>query len=155
MRRIVTRQLAVALALAVAVSGCAGTVRPAQDFRPVVDAKGSVPRACMVAVIGQPPMLSPECNFEAVYDTDVRECNAFALQVDRDKAAAGNAVAGAVIATLIGAAFGLRGSNLAAVAASGAAAGGVRGYNAADYANLTQYQIVQRCMAGRGYSVIN
>lgn len=138
-----TRTIAALVSIVLVVSGCAGTVRPATDFRPVVDVVGGA-RHC------------PDSSFSCPeLERDIQECNAFALQVDRDKAAAGRAVAGAVLGTIIGAAFGLRGSNLAAVAAGSAAAAGARGYVAADYANMSQYQIVQRCVAGRGWSVVN
>jgi uncharacterized protein YcfJ len=117
------------------LSGCAGTVRPAQGFPPIVD----------LAATGQPPQ---------VFDRDLSDCNAFAIQVDNGKAAANGAIAGAIIGTIVGAAFGLRGSELAAVAAGGAVGGAVQNAQYAQYANMTQYQIVQGCLAGRGYSVI-
>jgi len=130
----------------VMIGGCARTVRPATDYKPVVDLVGGQ-RHC--------PVESPYCDMALLLDQDTRECNAFALQVDRDKAAVNNAVAGAIFGTLIGAALGLRGRDLVAVAAGSAAGAGARGYVLADYANLSQYQIVQRCLAGRGWSVVN
>ena len=125
--------------------GCVPAVRPATDFRPIIDTVSSRPIACQ----------DDQCDVQGILQQDYHDCNLFAYQVNADQAAANNAVAGAVFMTILGAAFGLRGGNLAAVAAGGAVGGAVHGANVAAYANMTQYQIVQRCMAGRGWNVLN
>ena len=108
--------------------GCA-TVRPSQ-YRPMIDTKGVD---------------------MTQYERDVGECQAFARQIDQERSAANGAVAGAVFGLILGAAFGLRNSNLAQVTAAGAVAGGAR---SAEYAGMTQIQIIGGCMVGRGYSVL-
>ena len=87
----------------------------------------------------------------AQYERDVAECQTFARQISQEQSAANGAVAGAILGLIVGAAFGLRNSNLGAVVAGGAAGGAAR---SAQYAGMTQIQIIGRCMAGRGYSVL-
>lgn len=82
------------------------------------------------------------------YQTDLSECQAYATQ--RMDAASG-AVAGAVAGALLGAFLTPRGSRNY-VAGRGAVLGGLAG---AGGANETQETIVKRCLAGRGYSVLN
>jgi outer membrane lipoprotein SlyB len=60
-------------------------------------------------------------------------------------------VLGAVIGVGVGLLFGLRGKGLAQVAGVGALSGGV---NVAAEAGRSVVQIVNNCMAGRGYKVL-
>lgn len=115
-----------ALLIAAMAAGCATT---GANYVPVVDLKASNKTAEQMG-------------------TDLRECQAFATQ--RANAAQG-AMVGAVVLGLLGAALAPRDyrSNVGnRTAIVGAVAG-------AGEANETQQQIVSRCMAGRGYSVLN
>lgn len=96
------------------------------NYTPLVDMKGRDPSA---------------------FSQDATECQAYAKQ--RLDAAQG-AIAGAVLGALLGAALAPRGyrSN---VAGYGALAGGASG---AAGANENQENIVRRCLAGRGYNVL-
>ena len=126
-----TRTIAVVIAVALALQGCAGVgLRPAVEYRPIVDTQNVIP---------------------AQYEADVAACQEIARQVNAEQSAVNGAVAGAILGTLVGAAFGLRGRNLAAVAAYGAGSGAV---HYAEYAGMTQIQIIGRCMMGRGYNVL-
>jgi len=85
----------------------------------------------------------------AKYQGDLAECQNFAAQVE-PKAGKG-AVAGAVVGAVVGAAIGNRrtAEKLAgAGAVSGAVKGGVR-------SKREQALVVRRCLAGRGYKVLN
>jgi outer membrane lipoprotein SlyB len=113
----------------VLVSALAGCATSGPNFRPVVDLKGQDP---------------------AVYDQNLRECQQYALQVS---GAADRAVAGAVAGALLGVAFAAIGGGSRNVGAgigglSGATSGAVAGEN-------SQRSIISRCLAGRGFSVLN
>ncbi len=116
-----------AIITALALTACASVPT---TYRPIIDTQGVNP---------------------AQYEQDVAECQQFARQIDAEKATAANAVAGAIFATALGALLGLRGRNLAQVAAAGAV---VQGTHGAAYANMTQAQIINQCMLGRGYKVL-
>lgn len=82
------------------------------------------------------------------YYQDVNECQQYA----RQSADPGEtAVAGAVVGALIGAAIAPRGHRNRA-AAYGAGIGAISG---GAQASETQEVIVKRCLAGRGYNVLN
>ena len=87
------------------------------------------------------------------YSHDLAECQSYATQ--RAGATEG-AVAGAVFGALLGVALlavgGGRGGWGNEAAAVGAVAGGLQGAAAGEG---TQRDIIKRCMAGRGYSVLN
>jgi uncharacterized protein YcfJ len=85
------------------------------------------------------------------YEDDVADCQHLADQRPAAAQAAGGAAVGAVLGALLGAAVGLRGDDVAEVAAWGAASGGING---AAYGSAEQADIVARCMAGRGYNVV-
>ncbi len=85
------------------------------------------------------------------YEDDVADCQNLANQRPAAAPAAGGAAVGAIIGALLGAAVGLRGDDVAKVAAWGAASGGLNG---AAYGAEEQQAIVSRCMAGRGYNVV-
>jgi len=86
------------------------------------------------------------------YDADLDQCKQIAAQVQPANAAAGGAVAGAIFGALLATAVGLRGSDVGHVAAWGAASGGVQGLAVG---SVEWTRVVNRCMAGRGYSVLN
>lgn len=86
-----------------------------------------------------------------VYRQDLAECRAYASQVKTGEKTAKGAVSGAVVGGLTGAIFG--GSSGAATGAGvGAVGGGVKG---ADEGEQTEVQVVKRCLAGRGYHLLN
>ncbi|HSM99575.1 MAG TPA: hypothetical protein VLS52_01050 [Rudaea sp.] len=85
------------------------------------------------------------------YEADLADCQQLAAQRPAAQQAAGGAAVGAVLGGLLAAAVGLRGNDVARVAAWGAANGGVQG---AVYGSAEQRDIVDRCMAGRGYNVV-
>ena len=124
------------LLIAAMLGGCA-TVPPA-EYRPIIDTQGVE---------------------QAAYEADLAQCQSYAQQIDRERSAANGAVAGAIAGAVLGLAFGalfgLRGHNLGQFAA-GSAAGGAVGTSArvAAEAGRTQVQIIQNCMAGRGYKVL-
>ena len=115
--------IAVTVALAL-LSGCATT-----QYRPLVDSGVS----------------------RGNYEDDVADCQHLADQRPAAADAAGGAAVGAVLGALLGVAVGLRGDDVANVAAWGAASGGING---AAYGSAEQQDIVARCMAGRGYHVV-
>ena len=88
---------------------------------------------------------------QAQYNTDLYQCQQYANQIDAARGAAAGAVLGAVIGVGVGLLFGLRGQALAQVAGVGALSGGV---NVAAEAGRSVVQIVNNCMAGRGYAVL-
>jgi hypothetical protein len=114
-----------ALTLFALLSGCV-----AEPYRPIVDN-------------GQP---------RGNYEDDLNDCKGIASQVQPVNSAAGGAVVGGVFAGLLAAAVGLRGNDVGRVAAWGAANGAIHG---AVYGSAEWKAIVDRCMAGRGYNVLN
>jgi uncharacterized protein YcfJ len=117
-------KIASACLTAALLAGCATT-----QYRPVVDSGVS----------------------RGNYEDDVTDCQQLANTRPAVNNAAGGAAFGAVFGALLGAAVGLRGDDVARVAAWGAASGGVNG---AAYGVAEQQAIVSRCMAGRGYNVV-
>ena len=94
------------------------------------------------------PLVDMKGKDQQAFNTDVVECQSYAKQ--RIDAAQG-AVAGAVVGALLGALIAPRGyrNNVAGQTAVAGAAGGAVG------ANDTQETITKRCLAGRGYNVLN
>lgn len=86
------------------------------------------------------------------YDADLDQCKQIASQVQPANSAAGGAVVGGALAGLLAAAVGLRGNDVARVAAWGAASGGVQGLAVG---SVEWTRVVNQCMAGRGYNVLN
>lgn len=80
---------------------------------------------------------------------NVEECQAYATKT---LDAASGAFAGALAGALLGAALGAGTRYGGQLAQQGAIVGGVGG---AASANQTQESIIKRCMAGRGYNVLN
>lgn len=127
------RLIAAALAASI-FAGCASAPRGA-NYVPMVDLRGK--DAAQLAA-------------------DTAECQAYAAQaMDAAEGAIAGAIAVAVVGALLGAALapsGYRNDWAATGAAFGAVSGGATG---AVQANDTQESITKRCLAGRGYSVLN
>lgn len=119
-----TRPCLPVLVLALAGSGC----MPA-NYRPIVDTGVS----------------------RGDYEADLAECRQLAAQRPAAASAAGAATAGAALGALFALAVGLRGDDVAHVAAWGAASYGVAGGIEGAY---EQRAIVSRCLQGRGYTVL-
>ena len=113
-----------ALGAASLLSGCA-----VEQYRPLVDSGVS----------------------RGSYEADLADCQQLAAERPAAQQAAGGAAVGAVLGGLLAAAVGLRGNDVARVAAWGAANGGLQG---AAVGSAQQRDIVDRCMAGRGYNVV-
>jgi outer membrane lipoprotein SlyB len=106
--------------------GCASTYRPLVDPKP-----------------GQTM---------ARYESDLAECRRFAEQVaGPGTGAAVGAVAGSILSLAISAIFGNTGRALGQAAAAGAVLGGVGG---AAHGGESETQVIARCMAGRGWRVL-
>ena len=88
----------------------------------------------------------------AQYDIDLKECQAFADQkkpaANAAVGAVGGAILGAAITSLLGGSRQMRNTNSMAGALGGAAGAGGRTI-------ASQKRIVYRCMAGRGYNVLD
>ncbi len=94
------------------------------------------------------PLVDMKNRHPAAFNQDVIECQQYAKQ---SLDAAGGAVAGAIIGALIGTALSPRGYRNE-MAGYGATAGAISG---GAQANETQEVIIKRCLAGRGYNVLN
>jgi outer membrane lipoprotein SlyB len=126
MKRLVT--LAVAMAT---LAGCA------QTYQPVVDTKG---------------------HDSARYQQDLYECRQYAEQVSPAGQAAvgglGGAAGGAALGAITGALVG--GVSAGEGAAFGAATGGAVGVGAGAYRGIDEQQrVIDNCLRGRGYNVLN
>ena len=120
--------LVAVLSAAAFLVGCAAT--SGANYRPIVDSKGV------------------DLNR---YESDLRECQSYATQTAgaADSAAAG-AVAGALLGAVLAGAAGKnysRSSSARVGAVSGAVGAGVEG-------ERNQKSIINRCLAGRGYRVL-
>ena len=128
---------AIAAVAAISLVGCASMPSPSGRFTqqtmptPLIDRKGVD---------------------ENQLNRDLFDCQRYAAQSpSAGQAAAAGAIAGALLgAILMGAAGGQGLRNEAA--AVGAISGGL---TAAGEAGMSRHQIVSRCMAGRGYRVLN
>ncbi len=121
------KTIAAAAAIAL-LAGCA-TAPGGANYRPMVDTGARI----------------------GVYEQDLAECQAYAERVvGAGAGAAGGAVAGALAMGILSAVLGGGGhGRWAAVGAlSGAASGAAAG-------ETNQRDVIRRCMAGRGYSVLN
>lgn len=102
-------------------------------------------------VAGYEPIIDTKGTDASQYAKDLADCRGFAVKNDPATKAAQGAVAGAAIGALFGLAIG--GGRFAGYGAGvGAAEGGVAGGVSAV---VGQQQIVKRCMAGRGYNVLD
>ena len=120
--------IGVAFSVISLLSGCAATT--GANYRPIIDSKG--------------------VDFNR-YEADLRECQSFATQTaSAAQSAAAGAIAGAVLGAALAAAAGggySRTSTARVGAVSGAVGAGVEG-------ERNQRTIINRCLAGRGYSVL-
>lgn len=120
--------IGVAFSIVVLLSGCAATT--GANYRPIIDSKG--------------------IDFNR-YEADLSECQAYATQTaSAAQSAAAGAIAGAVLGAALAAAAGSRydRSSTARVGAlSGAVGAGAEG-------ERNQRTIINRCLAGRGYRVL-
>lgn len=113
------------------LAGCASTQGMGAAYRPIVDTK--------------------DTDLSAL-ERDTAECQAYARQTaDAATAGAAGAVAGALLGALFMAAAGGRGFRNEG-AAVGALSGGL---GAAGKAETDQRTLISRCLAGRGYRVLN
>ena len=120
--------IGVAISIMALLSGCAATT--GANYRPIIDSKG--------------------IDFNR-YEADLRECQSYATQTaSAAQSAAAGAVAGAVLGAAIAAAAGSRydrSSTARVGAVTGAVGAGVEG-------ERNQRTIINRCLAGRGYKVL-
>jgi uncharacterized protein YcfJ len=115
------------LALTLAALLCACATTP--EYRPVIDTQHVDMNA---------------------YERDLAECKALARQRDVGQSAAGGAILGAILGAALGGAIG--GSDYVGY---GAGVGAVQGTAAGAASGAdSQYQIVERCLQGRGYRVL-
>lgn len=122
------RTLVAVLAVAI-VAGCAHT---GANYRPIIDTRGG----------------SVDLNR---YEADLRECQQYAAQTaGAAESAAVGAAAGAILGAVLAAAAG-RSYDRAATARVGAVSGAVAGAGSGE---TDQRNIIRRCLAGRGYSVL-
>lgn len=82
------------------------------------------------------------------YETDLRDCQSYAAG---EMSAQNAAIVGAIFGALLGAAVGHNTGYSDQFVAAGAVGGAM---GAGSGANQNQISIIQRCMAGRGYSVL-
>jgi uncharacterized protein YcfJ len=121
------KKIAATLVAAIFVSGCANT---GAMYQPLVDLKSST---------------------GSNYAQDLQECQAYAAtQMSAGGGAVAGAVAGAVFGLLVNAALGggMRNSAASLGALSGAS-------SAAAGAETNQRDVIRRCMAGRGWTVLS
>ena len=117
--------------IAVAAAFLAGCAAPMHSYQPLVDGDTT----------------------STQYQRDLEECRAYAMsKPSAENSAAVGAIVGALAGVALLALGGGRGGWGNEVAAVGAAAGGVQGY--AEGAQ-GQQNVVKRCLAGRGYRVLD
>lgn len=120
--------LSLAAFLAISISGCATT--SGSNYRPIVDNQGV------------------DLNR---YETDLRDCQNYATQTaSAGESAAAGAVAGALLGAVLAGAGGSRYSKTSTArvgAVTGAVGAGAEG-------ETNQRNIIRRCLAGRGYKVL-
>lgn len=99
------------------------------------------------------PVVDVRAHQQAQYPTDLYECQQHANKViSAQQAAVQGAVAGAIFGALLGAAVGGGGRFNRQMATVGGISGAA---GAAGEAEGGQRGIISRCLAGRGYSVLN
>ncbi len=102
-------------------------------------------------VSGYSPVVDPKTSAHMdLYQSDLTDCRALAAQRNPERNAAAGVLVGALLGAAIGGAFG--GQYVGSTAATGAVAGGV---TAGASTIAGQRKIVDRCMAGRGYAVLD
>lgn len=117
--------------IAVAAAFLAGCAAPMHSYHPLVDGDTT----------------------STQYQRDLEECRAYAMtKPSAENSAAVGAIVGALAGVALLALGGGRGGWGNEVAAIGAAAGGVQGYNEGAQG---QQSVVKRCLAGRGHRVLD
>ena len=123
-----TASIGVAISIMALLSGCAATT--GANYRPIIDSKN--------------------VDFNR-YEADLKECQAYATQTaGAAESAAAGALAGAILGGVLAAAAGSRYSRTSTArvgAVSGAVGAGVEG-------ERNQRTIINRCLSGRGYKVL-
>jgi outer membrane lipoprotein SlyB len=120
---------ATAVALSILVTGCAGT---GAQYRPIVDVRPGQDVGSM--------------------ELDLASCQRLAEQkASEAQAALVGAIGGAVLGIALGAALG---GNSGVNTKLGGASAIMNGVGAAGQASQSRQAVVQRCMAGRGWSVV-
>lgn len=105
----------------------------------------------LLTACAQQPIIDTKGVNMTTYNQDLRECEAYADQVQIASKAAGGAVAGAVVGAVIGAAVG-NSDTAQRGAGAGAAAGAARGTGRGVH---EKRQVVRNCLRNRGYAVLN
>ena len=119
-------KIVIALSALALLTACAGA-----NYRPLVDTAGKDPGR---------------------YEHDLRECQGYAQQVSgAGEGAAIGVAAGAIIGALFGGLAGGGHTYRNRASALGAASGGISG---AAGGETDQRNVIRRCMAGRGYNVL-
>ena len=110
------------------------------------------------------PVVGPHDKTEAEYQQDFTECQQYAAQVDKGEAARTGAVNAGVLGALSGAVSGAAIGWIDGDTAEGAVIGGVAGGAAgaaggaaggAAKATQDQAYVLRRCLAGKGYDVLD
>lgn len=105
----------------------------------------------LVACAGYRPVVDMQGVDSVKYEADLQECQQYAQQRNPASRAAAGAGVGALLGVALAAAMGSnysRNTGAAIGAVSGGASGAAHGAD-------SQIKIVQNCMAGRGYRVLN
>lgn len=107
------------------------------------------------------PVVGTHDKTDAEYQQDFAECEQYAARVDKGEAAKTGAVNAGVLGALSGAAIGLvEGDGVDGAVAGGAIVGGLAGASAgavggAASATQDQSYVLRRCLAGKGYDVLD
>ena len=119
------------IAICAAIVGCATTGQTGMGYTPIVDLRADQ---------------------QASYQADLSACTSFANQrLSAGQGAAGGAIFGAILGGLLGAALGN-----GRLAADMAIVGGVTAAGSgAAAAEGTQRDIIRRCLANRGYAILD
>jgi len=92
----------------------------------------------------------------AKYEQDLRECRAYAERISPANQAVGEALGGAAFGAALGAILGSGSGYSGRIAGVGAASGGLMGAaHGGGSAVEKQKRIIQKCMRGRGYKVLD
>jgi outer membrane lipoprotein SlyB len=115
-------------------------------FLPIVLAAALT--GCTSMGAGYVPLVDMQGHDPARLEVDLQECQAFARgRIDAERSAVAGALIGGVIGAIL-APRGYRNAIAGRTAAMGAAGGASEGL-------ASQRDIIKRCLAGRGYSVLN
>ncbi|MGI9280684.1 MAG: hypothetical protein ACR2PX_13835 [Endozoicomonas sp.] len=107
------------------------------------------------------PVVGPHDKTEAEYQQDVAKCHEYAAKVDKGEAAKTGAINAGILGAVTGAAVGLvEGDGIDGAVVGGAVVGGVAGASAgaaggAMKSTEDQAYVLRRCLAGKGYDVLD